>query len=285
MFKNPLVVNGGFILETLENSIFVSNTKDMNYNNILTESRNAITYITINRPKQLNALNAETITELNTAILAAEKDKLVRCIIITGAENKAFIAGADIKEFASYSKKEGEELARKGQELLCDLVENCGTPSIAAINGFALGGGLELAMACHIRIASRNAKMGLPEVSLGVIPGYGGTQRLANLVGKGKAMEMITTAGMISAEDAKSWGLINHLCAQEELLSIAEKIASKIMRNSPMAITKAIKAVNAGFKDGVNGFEVEKKEFGNCFESEEFKEGTKAFLEKRKANF
>ena len=137
MLKNPLLDSGFFILETLENSIFVSNTKEMNYNNILTESRNAITYITINRPKQLNALNAETITELNTAILAAEKDKLVRCIIITGAENKAFIAGADIKEFANYSKKEGEELARKGQELLCDLVENCGTPSIAAINGLA----------------------------------------------------------------------------------------------------------------------------------------------------
>ena len=261
----------------------------MNYSrrhlNILTENRNGITYITINRPKQLNALNAETIDELNNAILLAEKDKLVRCIIITGSEDKAFIAGADIKEFTNYSKKEGEELARKGQELLCDLVENCGTPSIAAINGFALGGGLELAMACHIRISSRNAKMGLPEVSLGVIPGYGGTQRLANLVGKGKAMEMITTAGMISAEEAKSWGLINHFCKQEELLPLAEKIALKIMRNSPMAIRRAIKAVNAGFKDGLNGFEVEKKEFGNCFESEEFKEGTKAFLEKRKANF
>ncbi len=285
MLKNPLLDSGFFILETLENSIFVSNTKEMNYNNILTESKNGITYITINRPKQLNALNTETIAELNTAVLAAEKDKLVRCIIITGAGNKAFIAGADIKEFVSYSKKEGEELARKGQELLCNLVENCGTPSIAAINGFALGGGLELAMACHIRIASKNAKMGLPEVSLGIIPGYGGTQRLANLVGKGKAMEMIITSGIISAEEAKSGGLINHFCEEEELLSFAERIASKIMRNSPMAITKAIKAVNAGFKDGVNGFEVEKKEFGNCFESEEFKEGTAAFLEKRKANF
>ena len=285
MLKSPLSNSGLFILETLENSIFVSNTKEMNYNNILTESKNGITYITINRPKQLNALNTETIAELNTAVLAAEKDKLVRCIIITGSGNKAFIAGADIKEFASYSKKEGEELARKGQELLCDLVENCGTPSIAAINGFALGGGLELAMACHIRIASKNAKMGLPEVSLGIIPGYGGTQRLANLVGKGKAMEMIITSGIISVEEAKSGGLINHFCEEEELLYFAERIASKIMRNSPMAITKAIKAVNAGFKDGVNGFEVEKKEFGNCFESEEFKEGTAAFLEKRKANF
>jgi enoyl-CoA hydratase len=257
----------------------------MDYKNILFECKNAIAYITINRSKQLNALNAETIAELSSAITLAENDKSIKCMIITGAEDKAFVAGADIKEFANYSKKEGENLARKGQKILFDLLENCGTPSIAAINGFALGGGLELAMACHIRIASENAKMGLPEVSLGVIPGYGGTQRLANLVGKGKAMEMITTAGMILAADAKSWGLVNYFCTQEELIPLAEKIASKIIRNSPSAIAKAIKAVNAGFEEGINGFEVEKKEFGNCFESEEFKEGTNAFLEKRKANF
>jgi enoyl-CoA hydratase len=257
----------------------------MDYKNILFECKNAIAYITINRSKQLNALNAETIVELSSAITLAENDKSIKCMIITGAEDKAFVAGADIKEFANYSKKEGENLARKGQKILFDLLENCGTPSIAAINGFALGGGLELAMACHIRIASENAKMGLPEVSLGVIPGYGGTQRLANLVGKGKAMEMITTAGMILAADAKSWGLVNYFCTQEELIPLAEKIASKIIRNSPSAIAKAIKAVNAGFEEGINGFEVEKKEFGNCFESEEFKEGTNAFLEKRKANF
>ena len=257
----------------------------MDYKNILFENKNAIAYITVNRPKQLNALNTETIAELSSVITITEKDKTIRCIIITGAEDKAFVAGADIKEFANYSQSEGENLARKGQEILFDLLENCGTPSIAAINGFALGGGLELAMACHIRIASENAKMGLPEVSLGVIPGYGGTQRLANLVGKGKAMEMITTAGMILAADAKSWGLVNYFCTQEELIPLAEKIASKIIRNSPSAIAKAIKAVNAGFEEGINGFEVEKKEFGNCFESEEFKEGTNAFLEKRKANF
>ena len=257
----------------------------MDYKNILFECKNAIAYITINRSKQLNALNAETIAELSSAITLAENDKSIKCMIITGAEDKAFVAGADIKEFANYSKKEGQNLARKGQEILFDLLENCGTPSIAAINGFALGGGLELAMACHIRIASENAKMGLPEVSLGVIPGYGGTQRLANLVGKGKAMEMITTAGMILAADAKSWGLVNYFCTQEELIPLAEKIASKIIRNSPSAIAKAIKAVNAGFEEGINGFEVEKKEFGNCFESKEFKEGTNAFLEKRKANF
>jgi len=257
----------------------------MNYNNILSETNEGVCYITINRPKQLNALNGETIVELNQAITAANTDSDVRCIILTGAENKAFVAGADIKEFAEFDKSKGENLARKGQELLFDLLENAATPSIAAINGFALGGGLELAMACHIRIASDNAKMGLPEVSLGVIPGYGGTQRLASLVGKGKAMEMITTAGMLSANEAKEWGLVNYVCAQEELIPMAEKLASKIKRNSPMAIAKAIKSVNAGFTDGVNGYDVEITEFGSCFETPEFIEGTTAFMEKRKANF
>jgi enoyl-CoA hydratase len=257
----------------------------MDYENIIVEYRQAICYLTINRPKQLNALNGVTISELNKAITMADHDKSVRCIILTGADTKAFVAGADIKEFASFDVASGEGLARKGQELLFDLLENIGTPSIAAINGFALGGGLELAMASHIRIASDNAKMGLPEVSLGVIPGYGGTQRLANLVGKGKAMEMITTAGILSANEAKDWGLVNHVCTQKELLPMAEKIASKIKRNSPMAISKAIKSVNAGFITGVDGFEVEKKEFGNCFGTPEFIEGTTAFMEKRKPNF
>ena len=257
----------------------------MDYENIISEHMEGICYLTINRPKQLNALNGATIFELNKAIIKADNDKSVRCIILTGAETKAFVAGADIKEFASFDAASAEDLARKGQELLFDLLENIGTPSIAAINGFALGGGLELAMASHIRIASDNAKMGLPEVSLGVIPGYGGTQRLANLVGKGKAMEMITTAGMLSANEAKDWGLVNYVCTQEELMQIAEKIASKIKRNSPMAIAKAIKSVNAGFITGVDGFEVEKKEFGNCFGTSEFIEGTTAFIEKRKPNF
>lgn len=257
----------------------------MEYKNILLEFSNAIARITINRPKQLNALNSATIAELNTAITTIDNDESIRCIIITGAEDKAFVAGADIKEFATFSKKEGEALARKGQEMLFDLLENSNKPTIAAINGFALGGGMELAMACHIRLASDNAKMGLPEVSLGVIPGYGGTQRLANLVGKGKAMEMITTAAMISADEAKSWGLVNHITTTEELMPLAEKIASKMLRNSPMAISKAIKAINANYKEGIDGFEVEKEEFGNCFETEEFIEGTSAFLEKRKANF
>lgn len=257
----------------------------MIYKNILTESKEKICQITINRPKQLNALNELTISELNHAIIQAEEDKLIRCIILKGANTKAFVAGADIKEFANFNKHEGEDLARIGQKLLFDLLENASTPSIAVINGFALGGGLELAMSCHIRIASENAKMGLPEVSLGVIPGYGGTQRLANLVGKGKALEMIITAGMLTAREAKEWGLINHIFSEEELFAAALGIANKIKRNAPLAIAKAIKSVNAGFIDGVNGFEVEKKEFGSCFGTSEFIEGTTAFMEKRKANF
>lgn len=209
----------------------------------------------------------------------------IKTIIITGSGEKAFVAGADISEFAHFSIEEGEELARNGQEILFDFVENLSTPVIAAVNGFALGGGLELAMASHFRIASDNAKMGLPEVSLGVIPGYGGTQRLTQLVGKGRAMELVMTAGMISAEDAKNAGLVNYVTTQEELMPLAKKFASKIARNSSVAIGSAIKAINAHFKDGVNGYETEIYEFGNCFGTADFKEGTTAFLEKRKAEF
>lgn len=257
----------------------------MEYKNILTTNKEQVCYIVIHREKQLNSLNEETIIELNNAILLAEKDKNTRCIIITGSGDKAFVAGADIKEFAEFTTKEGENLSRRGQELLFDLLEKLKTPSIAAINGFALGGGLELAMSCHVRLASDNAKMGLPEVSLGVIPGYGGTQRLAHLVGKGKAIEMIVTAQMIDAFEAKDLGLVNHVCSPDKLIPLAERIAAKIKRNSPLAISKAIKSINSGFKDGLNGFEVEKTEFGSCFETKDFIEGTTAFLEKRKANF
>ncbi|MFY0629054.1 MAG: enoyl-CoA hydratase/isomerase family protein [Flavobacteriaceae bacterium] len=257
----------------------------MNFENILVSQENGLATITINRPKKLNALNIETIGELHTAFDALNKDANTKAIIITGSGEKAFVAGADISEFAHFSVEEGQRLAANGQEQLFNFVENLSTPVIAAVNGFALGGGLELAMSCHFRVASDNAKMGLPEVSLGVIPGYGGTQRLSQLVGKGKAMELIMTAGMISAEDAKESGLVNHVSTLEELLPLAEKLASKIMRNSSVAISAAIRAVNAGFIDGVNGFEAEISEFGNCFGTEDFKEGTTAFLEKRKANF
>ena len=257
----------------------------MSYKNIEHSSTNGIDLITINRPSKLNALNKQTIEELHDAFSDAEADASCRVIIITGSGDKAFVAGADISEFADFDVAQGSDLARKGQELLFNFVENLSTPVIAAINGFALGGGLELAMAAHFRIASENAKMGLPEVSLGVIPGYGGTQRLTQLVGKGKAMEMIMTAGMISAEEALRSGLVNHVTSQEELMELAEKIAAKIMRNSSSAIASAIKAVNAGLKDGINGFDIEIEEFGNCFGTEDFYEGTTAFLEKRKPNF
>ena len=257
----------------------------MNFENILVDIENGIGLITINRPAKLNALNVATIQELHDAFENLESNSDVRVIIITGEGEKAFVAGADISEFASFTVQEGAQLAAQGQELLFDFVENMKKPVIAAVNGFALGGGLELAMACHFRIASDNAKMGLPEVSLGVIPGYGGTQRLPQLIGKGRAMEMIMTAGMIDAETAKTYGLVNHVVAQSELLDFTRGIAAKIMRNSPFAIGRAIKCVNANFKDGVNGFETEIINFGKCFETEDFKEGTSAFLEKRKAEF
>ncbi|WP_298237117.1 enoyl-CoA hydratase-related protein [uncultured Algibacter sp.] len=257
----------------------------MNYKNLLIAVKNGVCIITINRPKKLNALNKETIEELHKAFDGANNDEDTKVIILTGSGEKAFVAGADISEFANFDVEEGAELAAKGQELLFNFVENLETPVIAAVNGFALGGGLELAMACHFRIASDNAKVGLPEVSLGVIPGYGGTQRLPQLIGKGRAMEMIMTAGMIDANQALNYGLVNHVTTQEELLPLCEKIASKIYRNSSVAIKGAIKAINANYNDGVNGFKVEIEEFGNCFRTADFKEGTSAFLEKRKAEF
>ena len=257
----------------------------MNFENILIAIDNSIGQVTINRPSKLNALNKATIQELHDAFESLENNDEVRVIIVTGEGEKAFVAGADISEFAEFSVEEGAQLAAQGQELLFDFVEKLKTPVIAAVNGFALGGGLELAMSCHFRVASDNAKMGLPEVSLGVIPGYGGTQRLPQLVGKGRAMEMIMTAGMIDAETAKSYGLVNHVVPQAELLEFTKGIASKIMRNSPSAIGKAIKAVNANYKHDVDGFDVEIRNFGKCFGTEDFKEGTTAFLEKRKASF
>ena len=257
----------------------------MNFENILITSENGIGQITISRTSKLNALNVATIKELHDGLESLDNDLDIRVIIITGEGEKAFVAGADISEFANFSVEEGAQLAQQGQELLFDFVEGLKTPVIAAVNGFALGGGLELAMACHFRVASDNAKMGLPEVSLGVIPGYGGTQRLPQLVGKGRAMEMIMTAGMISAEDAHRTGLVNHVVPQAELLDFTKSLAKRIIKNSPVAIGKAIKAINANFKDGVDGFETEIRNFGKCFGTEDFKEGTTAFLEKRKADF
>jgi enoyl-CoA hydratase len=252
---------------------------------ILTEIRNQIAFLTINRPQQLNALNKDTIEALHNALAAADADPAVGVIVLTGSGEKAFVAGADIKEFADFNIAQGGELALRGQQTLFDFIEQLSTPVIAAVNGFALGGGLELAMAAHIRIASSNARMGLPETSLGVIPGYGGTQRLAQLIGRGKANEIIFTAGMLKADEALQWGLVNAVVEQADLIATCETMAQKMLANSPMAIAAAIRCVNAGFTEGVNGFEVEIEEFGKCFGTPDFKEGTTAFLEKRKPNF
>jgi enoyl-CoA hydratase len=237
----------------------------MNYENILVSQETNSATVTINRPTKLNALNKATIFELQHAFTSLEKNKEIRVIILTGSGEKAFVAGADISEFAHFSESEGADLALQGQTGLFDLIENLSTPVIAAINGFALGGGLELAMSCHFRVASENAKMGLPEVTLGVIPGYGGTQRLPQLIGKGKAMEMILTAGMLNAEEAKTYGLVNYVLPQETLLDFCMEMGQKISKNSPVAIGYAIKAINANYKEGVNGFKTEIEAFGKCF--------------------
>ena len=257
----------------------------MSFQNLLIEHKERIQYIIISRESKLNALNKATIAELHTAFHDAFHNPTVGGIILTGAGQKAFVAGADISEFSDISAHDGGEISRKGQKLVFDLIENGNKPVIAAISGFALGGGLELAMACHIRIAADTAKMGLPEVTLGLIPGYGGTQRLTQLIGKGKALEMIMTADMITAAEALQLGLVNHVVSQENLLPKAEEILNKILLRAPLAIASAITAVNAVAKDGVNGFEVEMEEFSKCFATKDLYEGIAAFLQKRKPGF
>jgi enoyl-CoA hydratase len=257
----------------------------MTYQNIISEVKDQILYLTINRESKLNALNKDTLAELANAIAVAQTNDEVRGILLTGAGTKAFVAGADISEFADFDAAQGEELARNGQKTVFNAIEKSTKPVVAAINGFALGGGLELAMACHIRIASENAKLGLPEVSLGLIPGYGGTQRLTQLVGKGKAIELIATAEMISATQAEKIGLVNHVVAAEFLIVKAEELLNKIKTRAPLAVAGAIRAINAAADHAADGFETEVKEFGKSFGTEDFKEGTKAFLEKRAALF
>lgn len=257
----------------------------MNYENLLISDEGNIRKITINRPSKLNALNRAVISELSAAMDDADQSEAIRAVILTGAGEKAFVAGADISEFAHFSKEEGEKLSEEGHKKLFNKIEQMGTPVVAAINGFALGGGLELAMSCHVRLASINAQMGLPEVSLGVIPGYGGTQRLAQLVGKGRALEMIMTAKMVRAEEGHRIGLVNHVTGPSELADAAEKMAQQMAKNSPTAIAAAIRSVNAQFLENVDGFAVEIEAFGSCFGSPDFVEGTTAFLEKRKPSF
>ncbi|WP_254528693.1 MULTISPECIES: enoyl-CoA hydratase/isomerase family protein [unclassified Sphingobacterium] len=256
----------------------------MSYQNITLEIKNKTALITINRESKLNALNRDTIAELKDAVSQAEADESVRGLILTGAGQKAFVAGADIQEFLGKSKEEAQAMSQFGHELM-NKIANLSKPVIAAINGFALGGGLELALCCHIRIAAASAKMGLPEVSLGLIPGYGGTQRLTDLVGKGKALEMILTGDMIDAQDAYQWGLVNKVVELYELEETAQNILDKIYSRSKSAVAVAIQTVNSALDKQQDGYKVEIDNFGICFGSEDFKEGVNAFLEKRKPNF
>jgi len=251
---------------------------------LLSSLANGILTVTINRPDKLNALNSTVLKELDEVTDRIYTDGDIHGVILTGSGPKAFVAGADISEFLSLSSGEGATLAKRGQDIFARL-ENCPKPVIAAVNGFALGGGCELAMSCHIRIASNNARFGQPEVNLGIIPGYGGTQRLAQLIGKGKAMELMMSAEMIGAEQALGLGLVNHVTESEQLMAKCTELMTVILSKGPGAIARVIAAVNAGFNNRVNGYDEEARLFGQCFNTDEMKEGVNAFLEKRKATF
>ena len=255
------------------------------YSTIITSIENNIFTISINRPDKLNALNKEVIEELSKAIDEIYQDENIKAAIITGSGPKAFVAGADISEFLTLDAAAGKNLSKKGHEEVFNKIENCPKPIIAAVNGFALGGGCELAMACHFRLCSDNAKFGQPEVSLGLIPGYGGTQRLTHLIGKGKAMELMMTGNMITANEASYLGLVNHVTTAEELLPAATKILQTIISKAPLAIAEVIRLVNAAAYDASHGLENEIDAFGKLFSSDDVKEGATAFLEKRKAVF
>jgi enoyl-CoA hydratase/carnithine racemase len=262
-----------------------SPTAPLTLANVLYEKKGAIAYVSVNRPKVLNALNTPTWTDLRTAFEDAQNDAAVRGVILTGAGNKAFIAGADISELAHVAAFEAEQSSRFGQEVL-DLIENLGKPVIAAVNGFALGGGCETAMACTIRIAVDTAKFGQPEVTLGLVPGGGGTQRLPRLVGKGRALQLILSGEMISAQEAYRIGLVNEIVQPTDLISRAEAILKKIAANAPIAVRLALEAANKGLEMGQSeGLLLEASYFGLCAATEDKKEGTTAFLEKRAPQF
>ncbi len=254
------------------------------YQTLNTELSEGIFTIIINREEKLNALNRQVISDLDDAINELYNNTEIRACIITGKGPKAFAAGADIAEFKGLTKDEGAALARRGHDVF-NRIELSPKPVIAAVNGFALGGGCELAMACHIRIASENAKFGQPEVNLGIIPGYGGTQRLVQLIGKGKAFELLMTGDTIDAVCAERLGLVNDVVLTVELLEVCRAILQKINTKAPIAISKVIECVHAHFKDGIDGFDTEIDVFSSCVATEDFVEGTNAFLEKRKANF
>jgi len=256
----------------------------MKFENLLTEIDNGILTITINRPDKLNALNEKTVEEIGAAFKDATTNNEVKAIILTGAGQKSFVAGADIAEFIGRSVDGAKQIAQRGHDIF-KAIENYSKPVIAAVNGFALGGGCELSMACHLRVASENAKFGQPEVNLGLIAGYGGTQRLIQYIGKTKAMELHMTADMITAQEALTLGLVNYVVPQDQLIAKCKELLTKIMSKPPLSIGSVIRCVNAYFEEGVNGFKTEVDEFGKCFATEDFKEGTAAFIEKRKAVF
>lgn len=267
--------------EQLSEYNYLNNT--MEYQELLFEQHDQTAWISLHRPTKLNALNRALLSELHQLLSHLKEDPTVRVIVLTGSGDKAFVAGADIAEFANFNASQGEELAQQGQLEVFDFIANMPKPVIAAINGYALGGGLELALACHIRLAASNARMGLPETSLGVIPGYGGTQRLAQLIGRGRATELILTCRMMPAEEALQAGLVSQVVSPEELLSTAAKLAEQIQKNSPNAIARALQAIRAGYDE--KGYADEIHHFGQCFGHPEFIEGTNAFLAKRKAKF
>lgn len=255
------------------------------YSSLLVKTENRICTITINRPDKLNALNKTVIDELSVALDEIYSSSDISSAIITGSGNKAFVAGADISEFSSLNAEGGKKLAERGQSMVFNKIEQCHKPIVAAVNGFALGGGCELAMACHFRVASENAKFGQPEVNLGLIPGYGGTQRLVQLIGKGRAMELLMTANMVDAATALQYGLVNHVVSPDQLLIKATEILTLINSKAPLAIAGCIKAANAVFDQDKNGFREEIEIFGNLIATADAKEGATAFLEKRKAAF
>lgn len=254
------------------------------FDTLMTAMDHGIITITINRPDKLNALNAQVMNDLDAVLDEVYANTEIRAAILTGAGAKAFIAGADISEFHGVSVADGKALAKKGQDIFM-RIEQSPKPIIACVNGFALGGGCELAMSCHFRIASENAKFGQPEVSLGLIPGYGGTQRLVQLIGKGRALEMMLSGQMIDAATALQYGLVNHVVPLDQLLNKATSILEMILTKAPLAVAKCIESANAVFDETKNGYETELHAFGDCFGTDDMKEGTAAFLEKRKANF
>lgn len=254
------------------------------YNTLLTALDNGIFTITVNRPDKLNAINRDVMSDLDLVFNEVESNHAIKAVILTGAGQKAFVAGADISEFLGLTTGQGMDMARRGQTIFFKI-EQCSKPVVAAVNGFALGGGCELAMACHFRIASENARFGQPEINLGLIPGYGGTQRLVQLIGKGRAIELLLTGSMIDANTALQYGLVNHVVPQEALLEKARSILDVIVSKAPIAIGHCIGAANAYFQKDINGYECEIESFGACFGTEDMKEGAQAFLEKRKPNF